>query len=243
MRTVLEILIKFISKLLLKLPFVSERAKNKDVQKTINLYSDQGFTKYFSAIRFWDAPLIDLNKKIPREGLIVDLGCGEGILTNYLAVSSSKRELLGLEINPNRVKLANKKLKNTKFKEANILKEKFPRADVFIINNVLHHLPSYSDQVVVLEKCFMNLKKDGQLIISEVDRSFRPKYFLAWIVDAYVVPILFEKKLKDTFYHRPRNEWKNILEDIGFLVKLYPMKHGPFPDVIIVAKKKHNAHK
>lgn len=230
-----NILINF----LLGLPFIERGLKRKEARKISSLYSNESFEGKFAKVRFWDGPLEEIEKEVPRSGIILDLGCGEGILSNFLAVCSRGRKIIGLELNNHRIKLANRGLKNVTFRKVDITKVKLPICNAIVISHVLHHLPSYGDQEMVVAKCAERLGEGSKLIIAEVDKSFTPKYLLGWFVDAIIFPVLFEGRLYNfNFFHRSKRDWAGLLKKHGFKVKV---KKGyswrPFPDIILTAQK------
>lgn len=208
-------------------------------QKTIALYANDRFTSIFSRIRFWDAPFFELKKIVPLTGNILDLGCGDGLLINYLALHSTKRNLIGVELNKTRLRQADKGLPNTKFVYGDVLKKKDLKADVVLMIHLLHHLKSLKAQEKLIQGVYLKLKKGGQLIIAEVDRKPYWKYVISWLTDAFIVPILFEKRLWNfAFYYRTRWEWTNLFKQIGFKVKVSLAHSGkPFSHIILVATK------
>ena len=65
------------------------------------------------------------------------------------------------------------------------------------------------------------------------------KYLISWLTDAFIVPILFEKKFYNLkFYYRNEREWKTLLKKIGFKVIVKPAHKGkPFSHIIFIATK------
>lgn len=221
------------------LPFIKEKSRDKNVEKVIKLYQRNDFTSIFVKIRFWDAPLQQFERIIPSKGKIIDLGCGEGIFTNYLALAKRARNVLGIELNPTRVATANKGLKNAKFIASDVLNVKMPQADAIVMSHMLHHLTSYKLQHKLLKACHKSLNKNGVLCLAEINKSLSLKYLLALFVDTIVVPILFERQLFDkNIFHRSKKAWFNVLEENGFeIIKAVSPKSGPFPDLLIIARK------
>ena len=218
-------------------PFIKNKIKGKNVDKIINLYSNVDYTKSFVKFRFWFGPLLEINELVPKSGVILDLGCGEGILTNFLAINSTKRKMIGVELSGHRVGQAKKGLKNTKFLTGSVLKLKLPKADAIIVSHVFHHLGNKKRQEELLDVCFKFLKPKGKLIIGEVDYQFSLRYFFAWITDILLVPIFFEKKLLDLqIDHRGRKEWKTLLQKHGFkVIHMKVTKDRIYPEVVMVA--------
>lgn len=212
-----------------------------NLKKTLNEYKDGVFGEFFSFIRVWDAPFEEINKIVPRRGNIIDLGCGEGILTNYLAISSVARKLIGIEIDKKRLKMANKNISNVSFKFGDITKVKIQKSDAIILSHVLHHLPSFELQVLVLKNCYQVLKDDGKLIIVEVSPKFSFKYFITLITDHFLVPILFENRLYSPIYFRKKTDWETLLKELGFTVDSKIVEKGkPFSHVLFIATKINN---
>lgn len=213
---------------------------SKNLKKAVSLYEKDGFGKLFSQIRSWDAPYEVLEKIVPKKGEILDLGCGDGLLVNYLALSSPKRKITGIELNSDRIEIADKGIKNARFLRGDILTKKYPKADSVILAHVLHHLPSFASQEKVLEKLSGILKKKNKLIILEIDNKPLLKYFFSIIVDSVVVPILFEGKVFATkLFYRTSSEWQRLLEELGFSVEVKSTHRGmPFSHILIEATKK-----
>lgn len=231
--------IKLFVILFCKLPFVSSKVNETAVKKTAQLYKGEGFTEFFSSIRFWDGPFREIESMVPKSGFIVDLGCGEGILTNYLAIKEKRRKLLGIEIDKKRVSQASRGLKNVRFKNGSALTSEIPKTKTIILSHMLHHLPSYDSQIVLIGRCRDSLRIGGKLVIAEIDRGLTLKYLLGWIVDGIVVPILFEGTFTNfNFYHRSKKDWKRVLTKEGFKVNFKkPLLGRPFPDLLIEATK------
>ena len=79
---------------------------NKNVIEMLKLYKP-GWLYLHNKLKFYLFPFTKIETFIPKKGFIVDLGCGHGLLTNLLGFTSDSREVLGLEINKNRIKYAN----------------------------------------------------------------------------------------------------------------------------------------
>lgn len=233
-----KIISKFVD-ILVETPTIKNKIKDKNSQKIIELYSKTEYTKNFVKFRFWFGPLHEINKITPKSGKILDLGSGEGILANFLAISSRQRKITGIEINKNRIKEAKKGIKNIKFINGSILKVKIPKANAIVISHVLHHLGSKKSQIELLRRIHEKSQKKEKIIIAEVDRNFSLRYLFGYIVDIFLVPVFFEKKLLDLkIYHRGRKEWKQIFKKIGFKIeKIETTNYRIYPEVIFVLTK------
>jgi len=214
-----------------------EEVKNFD--EVCNLYAQGGFGELFAKIRIWDAPIEDLENLVPQKGLVIDLGCGDGLITNYIALKSSERQLVGIDKNRSRIKEASRGVANAKFFYGDVLSKQVPKADAVLMVHLLHHLPSYQNQEALIQKCRSKLRKGGKLVIAEIDRKPILKYLLTWLVDRIVFPILFEGKIysKEIFY-RKTDEWKKLLTELGFKVDVQEAHlKKPFSHVILIGEK------
>lgn len=211
--------------------------KDQARQKAIDLYSKTWWENFLSNFKFWEEPYEVVNKMIPKNGTIIELGCGEGLLTNYLAISEPKRKIVGYELVPERLASAKKKIKNTTYKVADVTKLSLPKADVFVLFHVFHHLPSKLSQEKLLMDIKKALNKNGKLIIVDVHVSFDIKYIAAWFADHFLVPWVFEKRFYTRAYFRTENEWLKLLKKIGYKVRTSKETKGrPFPNIIFDCK-------
>lgn len=201
--------------------------------RAISLYASNLWEKFLSNFKFWEEPYEVVEKMLPKKGIITELGCGEGLLTNYLALVAAKRKIIGYEIVPERLARAKKGIKNASYAIGDIVKIPFPKSDVFILFHVLHHLPGKLVQEKVLEKVKRNLKKNGKLVIVDVHVTPTLKYIAAWIADHFLVPWVFEGRFFTRAYFRKEEEWVNLLKKIGFNVTVSEATRGrPFPNII-----------
>lgn len=209
--------------------------KNKTVNHILQLYRNLGWKSQFVKIRFYDAPYLTVEKLVPRKGKIVDLGCGEGFFSNFMAISSPKRNVLGIELDGDRVAIADRGLKNTKFVQGDALKFKLPKCDCIILFHLMHHLPSYQSQEHLIEKCSQALNKGGKLIIIEINKIFSLKYAVTWATDHFLVPWIFENKFSSKIYFRNKRDWGLLLEEKGFeYTEIKPAeKYMPFEHLIL----------
>jgi len=208
------------------------------LKKVLSLYETGGFEEFFSFIRVWDAPFEEIEKVVPKKGVITDLGCGEGILTNFLAFSYSERKLIGIEIDKERIIQADKKIPNTSFRYGDVTKTSIPKSDAIILSHLLHHLSSYKQQEKVLVKCQKSLNKGGCLIIIEVDTRPFLKYIVSLLTDYFLVPWLFDRKIYERAYFRNRKDWTSLFNKYDLIVKIASAHRGkPFSHIIYYLRR------
>lgn len=214
---------------------VEKPTLDSNMKKTLAMYKSGEFGELFTYIRLWDAPFKEINKIVPKSGKVLDLGSGDGILANYLAVSSKKRRVTGIEISKDRHSESDHFLPNTKFIVGSIVEKAYPKSDTILLVHVLHHLSSREDQEVVLEKAHKALKAKGRLVVVEISEKPLLKYLFTWITDAITVPILFEHRLFNlNFHYRKDKEWVKLLKEKGFSCSAKLAHKGkPFSHIIL----------
>lgn len=202
-------------------------------EQAIQLYAGNAWESFLSRFKFWEEPYGAVDAILPYQGTIIELGCGEGLLANYLAISSPKRKIIGYEIVPERLARARKGVKNASYYVTDIVDRPFPQADAFILFHVLHHLPGKDAQEKVLQKVKKSLRKRGKLIIVEVHVKPTLKYVAAWIADHFLVPWVFEKRFFTRAYFRKEEDWRRVLKKMGFKTIAREETLGrPFPNII-----------
>lgn len=173
-------------------------------------------------------PLEEIDKYLPKKGLIIELGCGEGVIAKYLARRRKSRRVYGYDKNPKRLSFSN--LKNLHFIYKDIRSVKLKKSEGIVISDVLHHL-SFKDQKKILENIFDSLNKNGVLIVKEIDKSefIRSKLSRFW--DFIFYP-------KDRIYYWQSNNLENYLEKRGFKVEVIRVsRFFPGSTTLFVARK------
>jgi uncharacterized protein len=115
---------------------------------------------------------------MPRKCKIYDLGCGMGFLTYMLSLTSKERVITGVDYDNSKISVAeNCFLKNnqTNFVNGDIIEIGFDKADVFIMNDVLHYF-DIENQKKVIVKCAESLNDGGFIILRDGDAGDTEKH-------------------------------------------------------------------
>ncbi len=170
------------------------------------LYKSQGIIKAsWTVLRILILPYKKLDSLIPENGTIVDIGCGNGGLDNYISLSSYKRKVLGIDLSKKRIASAKKTVKkrnNIEFKLGNAVLEKLPKADCFILVDVLHHI-DFQNQEKILKFLAKKLDANTQLIIKEIDPSDKIPFVFGQLFEKILYP-------KEKIYARSKKDWQSF---------------------------------
>jgi len=191
-------------------------------------------TKMYIKIRPMICPFSLIEKYVPKKGIIVDIGCGYGIFSYFLSSKSKDRKILGIDLNKNRILLANEIYQtsnNLRFECSNITDTKIPMADSITAVDIIHHIPTKELQTKLLKSCFSVLNEGGTIIIKDLDTKPIWKYYWNYIHDFIMTkgePVLY----------RPSKEMKSLLSEVGFTLENFQILKGyPYAHVLYVARK------
>jgi len=140
-------------------------------RKVERLYRYQGI--YAEQLAHWKMKLDPifpfLDRVVPRSGFILDLGCGYGFATHWLAQCTDARTFLDVDYDEDKIRTAQRTaLENPriKFEFQNILDFEYPQSDAILLLDVLHYWTPAKQQLI-LEKARRALRPGGKLILRD----------------------------------------------------------------------------
>ena len=159
----------------------------RKIPKEINqLYTGLGLkVELYIKLRWKLCPFEKIESFLPKKGLILDTGCGYGLLANFLILKSPMRRVIGIDKSLNRLTIAQATIgqrKNIKFIYRDIQDLKLPKCQAVVMSDFLHHLPVEVPYKLFI-KIFNALDAGGCLVIQEVDRKPYWKYLLTLTID------------------------------------------------------------
>ena len=155
-------------------------------------------TRLHTAIRWWTAPFEALETEIPRSGKILEVGCGHGMLATFLALASEDRTVVGVDIDAQKIELAQESVRSLRPGEATISFEHRPSGEILTIEggwdaivfaDVLY-LIAPEDRSRLLSDCIAALAPGGCLIVKEVNTEPRIKAFVAQFQEFLATKVL-----------------------------------------------------
>ncbi len=151
-------------------------------------------------------------------GLLLDIGCGDGLLYENLVTTENKRRSIGIDTEYEMLKIAKDSLQEKKQVRFNFLKayaQHLPfldkTMDAVICINTFYNFHAKEDVVKTLEEMERVCKRDG-FIIFDIRNKINPFVYLrfkfVWIYDTHVTLKAYSLK-----------ELNTVLTSNGFVIK------------------------
>ena len=155
------------------------------------LYRYQGpYVKHYIFWKLCTDPLFQaLDEVVPCRGHILDVGCGYGLVAQWLALGAPQRTLHGMDHDVAKIQVARATAGTSlrlSFEESDLLAAVWPACDVVLLCDVLHYFPREL-KAEVLRKVFQALRPGGCLIVrdacsEETSRHSRVAWSEKWAV-------------------------------------------------------------
>jgi len=140
-------------------------------RKVERLYRYQG--KYVEQFVHWKMKLDPmfpvLDSVVPRQGFILDLGCGYGLITHWLASFTDTRTFLGVDYDEDKIRVAQRSApghRRIRFEAGDILEHPYPACDAVLLLDVLHYWQPAKQQQI-LARVRQALRPGGRLILRD----------------------------------------------------------------------------
>ena len=172
---------------------------------------------------------------IPAGKRVLDLGCGQGLLAALLdAPGRPSARFHGIDLRKRDIARARAAVPQGEWVEGDIRSAEFPASDVVVILDVLHYLLA-DEQRAVLERVRQALGAGGTLLLRVADANGSLRFRYTLFVDRVVTAM--RGGSWPSLHARPLDEWRALLESLGFAVSTQPMSQGtPFANVLCVAR-------
>ena len=214
----------------------------KTSQKILSRYKEAPWlSRFFLRIRWHLTPYNRMVSYLPWKGIILDLGCGHGLLSLAAAMESPSRTVLGVDHDLARVKLgkvAIEDLPNLSLQTGNLVQPPLstaPYSGITLID-VLHYFDS-TTQETILKNSYNLLANGGTLLVREVD--FNRGLLSQWnrFYEAIATKIGFTQAEKKELHFRTRYGWETFIKQTGFQVRSERCSSFLFEDILYVCKR------
>src|SRR5204862_5937206 len=112
---------------------------------------------------------------VPRQGFIVDLGCGHGLFACLLREAAESRRVLGIDLDERKIEVARGAVRDTqwlRFEVGDIIKDPPPHCDAVTIVDVLYLLPFEDRHRIAMRRRVLEGRKSTRLNSSHVEISY-----------------------------------------------------------------------
>jgi 2-polyprenyl-3-methyl-5-hydroxy-6-metoxy-1,4-benzoquinol methylase len=192
------------------------------------------------AVRWATCPFPAVAAQLPASGRILEVGCGHGLLSLFLALSSSDRSITGIDVDDDKVAAAQAAAAgaglDASFETvAGGALPEGPWAGIGIVDVL--YLLSADDQATLLRSCADALAPGGVLIVKEM--ALVPRWKARWntLQETAAVKILGLTE-GDELTFLPPAQLAAAMVDGGLTVRHRPIHRGyPHPHHLLVGRK------
>jgi 2-polyprenyl-3-methyl-5-hydroxy-6-metoxy-1,4-benzoquinol methylase len=178
-------------------------------------------------------------KHLPPAGKIIDYGCGHGLFAMSLAQESGERKVYGIDHDKKRIEIAleaSKGLKNLRFGTGGLFESTAEPVKGISLIDVMHYFDPEA-QKAHLSSAFEQLEQDGVLIFREVDPDAGFISVLNRYYEKLATSIGFTRSNEEKLYFRKKEEWLQLLSEIGFRARAERCSSILFADVLFIGEK------
>ena len=189
---------------------------------------------------------------LPPDGLLLDLGCGRGILLALLAMAREKvaavgpphwppgwppppphLTLHGIEGRPRMAKAARYALgADGTIEVADLRQAHLPAARVVTLFDVLHYLPA-GDQETLLDRAAAALEPGGLFLLREADAAAGAAFTRTRLAERLCA--IARGHWAQHFHYRTAGDWADLLAARGLQVEARPMTSTAYANVLLIA--------
>jgi SAM-dependent methyltransferase len=203
-------------------------------------------TRSFVWLRWKLTPYRKIAAVLPKAGRILDLGSGHGLLSLALSMGSDRREIIGVDHDQARVRLAEGALARhdaspkPRFEVGDLEKALATFASASLAGiamiDILHYL-SPEGQAVLLREAARALEPGGILAVREVDPDGGVAASWNRFYENVATRIGFTQSARAQLEFRSVAGWTDMLEAVGLDVRSEPCGSALFSDVLFVARR------
>lgn len=157
------------------------------------------------------------DRLVPKRGKIVDLGCGYGFLSLMLKMTSPERDILGIDYDEVKIRVANhiaKDYDGLSFQVGDVVAFEQVAVDVFILSDVLHYLP-FNLQRTLLQRCIDSLTPDGMIIIRDANADYVKRTKGTKLTEVFSTKILSFNKTNYSLEFTSTSKIKKLAQENG----------------------------
>jgi 2-polyprenyl-6-hydroxyphenyl methylase/3-demethylubiquinone-9 3-methyltransferase len=180
--------------------------------------------------------LQEIGQYLPRNGRILDLGCGFGLFSLYFALDSPERKITGVDLDADRIEAATRcarrlGVENVEYINTNVLDWKgAAQFDAVFMLDLVHHLPKH-EVADFLGRIAELVAPGGVLILKDVSNKPYYKMLFTLALDRLMVG-------REPIHYWDPVELSQLVEGLGFSVKRHTINDLlPYPHVLYICSR------
>lgn len=181
--------------------------------------------------------LDEIEQYLPKNGRVLDVGCGFGLFSLYFASRQEGRSLHSFDLNRARIQQARASAvrleleERVQFEDCNVLDFEFTdQVDAIVVLDLLHHIPT-SAVPELIGHFYDTISENGVVMIKDVELKPWYKVAFTWILDKAMDP-------KTPVNYYSKEEMIQMLEGHGFDVKYHQLVDIlPYPHILYICRK------
>lgn len=188
-------------------------------RKVERLYRYQGI--YVEQFVKWKMKLdpffLKLDAVVPRQAHVLDLGCGYGMATHWLAAFTDARTFWGVDYDEEKIRVAQRsaaEIARIKFTQGDLLECELPPGDAALLLDVLHYWMADKQQLI-LNKVRQSLRPGGRLILRDGARAETDAHRNIHRWEAFATRMGMNRT-KEGLHFQTQAEMEAMLERAGF---------------------------
>ncbi|NOU45988.1 MAG: MMPL family transporter [Bacteroidales bacterium] len=178
---------------------------------------------------------------VPKQGVIIDAGCGYGFMAYMLAYLEPAREITGFDYDLSKIEVAENgfdKPANLSFIGSNLQDFYFPQADCIIFSDVLHYLNQQERKQIFTEYA-SKLSPGGSIIVRDGDNRLAKKHAVTRLTEFLSTRILNFNKTENKLEFFSFDAMAQLGESLGFETQIIDQTRWT-SNLIMVFKRKNN---
>lgn len=209
--------------------------------QALSLYRTQSLgVRLHTRLRAWSAPLDAVVSALPREGTLLDVGCGHGLIANEVALRSPLARVLGIDLSDTKIASARASVggrTNVEFRVAPLDRVMESGFDAVSLIDVLYLVPQAS-WPSFLGTCLGKLRPGGIFVLKEIGTEPWWKFERLKLQEFMSTRVLRITK-GDTMHFESGDELRRRLLSVGFEdVTLSPLDSGyASPHLLLTARR------